>query len=145
LTKGSLIIDTSFIMPTLGVDIGEEVLKCISLFDNYDIFYIEASILEAMWKLVKLIRNDEDMVRVMNGLEAVKSKYHLIIPTPQEYIYAYKVYSLGHRDYIDALLYSVSYMRKKSLLTLDMELIQFIRENGLDARYIITPTEFLKK
>jgi hypothetical protein len=48
------------------------------------------------------------MDRVALGLEAIKRTYKVVDPPPEAYVEAAKIYQGGHRDYIDALHYTVA-------------------------------------
>ncbi len=50
-----LLVDTSFLLPAMGIDTDREVVEAISHFYTAEIYYSEVSILEAMWKIVKVI------------------------------------------------------------------------------------------
>jgi len=51
--KPRILIDTSFSLPALGVEVEEGVLNAISLFRKVEVFYLELSLVEAMWKVLK--------------------------------------------------------------------------------------------
>ncbi len=140
----SILIDTSFLLPTLGFDVSDEIIECIKLLRGYEVHYLEVQLLEAMWKIVKVVKDEEAFGVVEDGLRAIRSGYTLISPEPDEFRVAYRLYELGHRDMVDNLLYSVSLKRGIPLLTTDKELIGFIGDVGWDRKMILTPREFLK-
>ena len=49
-SKPELLVDTTFLLPALGIDVEEEALEAISLFPRFKVYYLEASLLEAIWK-----------------------------------------------------------------------------------------------
>ncbi len=102
-----VLIDTSFLLPALGVNVEEEVLASIALFRRIEVLYLEIAIVEAMWKILRLVPSS-GMERVALGLEAVKRTYKAVDPPPRAYIEAAEIYHKGHRDYIDALHYSTA-------------------------------------
>jgi len=76
-----VLIDTSFILPALGVEVEKEVMDTIPHFRRFEVYYSELSILEAMWKILKVTR-PENLSKVMMGIESVHASYkHLPIPS----------------------------------------------------------------
>ncbi|MEM1569825.1 MAG: PIN domain-containing protein [Candidatus Bathyarchaeia archaeon] len=138
-----VLVDTSFLLPAVGLDVEEEVYDAIKHFHKVEICYIEASILEIMWKIVKLVPESEmNIVRI--GIEAIRSTYTLITPGALAFSEAYSLYHEAHKDLIDNLLYAVSYEQKIPLLTIDQGFIQALKLHGRDISNIITPETFVK-
>lgn len=141
-SKKSLLIDTSFLLPAMGIDVGEEIIETVKHFHEFKVCYIEASILEAMWKIIKMISPDK-FERIREGLEAITNTYKLVSPPPKAYIDACKLYQEGHEDYIDNLLYATSKELNIQLLTIDRTFIKFLQEREHPTDNIVTPSEFL--
>lgn len=140
--KPKVLIDTSFLLPALGVDVENEVLDSIALFRRAEVFYLEVALVEAMWKILRVIP-PSGMDRVAIGLEAIKRTYQVVDPPPEAYVEAAKIYHRGHRDYIDALHYSVAKALAIPFLTIDRAFIRYLVENGYKVEgVIITPGEF---
>ncbi len=80
--------------------------------------------------------------RFEHGLKSIieSGKYKRIIENSEIFIHALELYSLGHRDIIDNILYADSRYFNLKLLTLDKELIDFIRDRKLK-NTILTPDE----
>lgn len=136
--KPSLLIDTTFLLPALGVEIEEEAMNVIRYFDKFKIYYTRFGLLEAMWKIIGIVpKKYLDRIRI--GLEAIKNTYYLLETPVEAYIEAYKILSEGHRDYIDALYYGVSQSTKTPFLTIDHEFIDFLEKHGYDISLIYTP------
>lgn len=138
-----VLLDTSFILPTLGIDVGEEVEEKLKKLDEVDaeIYYSRISILESLWVAAKLMKNQAfDMERFIQGLKSVmeSGRYLKVEENAQTFIDALKLYELGHRDIIDDLLYAISINFGLKFLTLDTELRGFIQSKKLND----TLTEF---
>jgi len=138
-----VLLDTSFILPTLGIDVGEEVEEKLKKLDEVDaeIYYSHISILESLWVAAKLMKNQAfDMERFIQGLKSVmeSGRYLKVEENAQTFIDALKLYELGHRDIIDDLLYAISINFGLKFLTLDTELRGFIQSKKLND----TLTEF---
>jgi len=138
-----VLLDTSFILPTLGIDVGEEVEEKLKKLDEVDaeIYYSRISILESLWVAAKLMKNQAfDMERFIQGLKSVmeSGRYLKVEENAQTFIDDLKLYELGHRDIIDDLLYAISINFGLKFLTLDTELMGFIQSKKLND----TLTEF---
>ncbi len=105
--KPRFLVDTSFLLPAMGVEAEGKVMNAIKHFRKTEVNYLEASILEAMWKIIKVVPVDK-IERVREGIAAIMETYKQVVPHPEAYIDAYKLYHEGHRDYIDNLLYATS-------------------------------------
>ncbi|BDB98547.1 PIN domain-containing protein [Saccharolobus caldissimus] len=117
-----VLIDTSFILPALGIDVGEEVLENIKKFPNHEIYFTDFSIIEAMWVMKKLIRRGEkiDYNSVKIGLKSLFNTYKLVKIPRLAYIKALK--DDRHKDLIDLLLYYTASIYGMKFLTLDEKL-----------------------
>lgn len=62
-----LLIDTTFLLPALGVKVEDEAMEVIPLFRRFEVYYLEAGLLEALWKVLKLIPVDK-LSRVRTGI-----------------------------------------------------------------------------
>ena len=114
-------IDTSFLLPTLGIDTDSKVLEAISYFDAIQVFYLDVSILEAMWSIIKKVPFEKQDV-INKGLFAIQETYRLISPPPNAYIQAWEMYQTIHKDFIDNLLYTTSRMLNLLFLTICIKL-----------------------
>ncbi|RLG46024.1 MAG: hypothetical protein DRO06_05115, partial [Thermoproteota archaeon] len=134
-----VLVDTTFLLPTLGVRVEEEAEEVIPLLSSVRVYYVEVSILEAFWKYVKL---GADAEVFEEGLKAIRSTYELLTPGPRSYSLAMELYSLGHRDLIDDLIYASSRESGIHLLTIDSAFLDFLRDNGLPTASVLTPDAF---
>jgi len=131
-----VLLDTSFILPSLGIDVGEKVSKGLRLLASKasEIHYSSFSILESLWVLAK---TSEDTCstpeRFTSGLRGVmeSGRYKRLNEDPKTMNEAFRLYKLGHKDMIDNILYASSTQLDLRLLTLDNDLKSFIQAKGL--------------
>ena len=137
-----LLLDTSFLLPVLGFETSKRVMNAFQKLDKYVLYYNEISILEVLWKIMKVIDgSDEEIARVLEGVRAIRKTIENIVIDDETVENAMKIYNLGHRDMIDNLLYSLAAANKLRLLTVDDKLLKFIEEHKLQKEAIITPEE----
>ena len=135
-----LLLDTSFLLPTLGFETSDRIMKAIPKLVNYELYYSGLSILEALWKITKKIKGtDDEIQRIADGVEAINETMKPIIIDNEAVKNSIKMYLLGHRDMIDNLLYSIALSNKIKLLTIDTKLIEFVTKHKLPSHYIIEP------
>lgn len=144
--KGSrrlrILLDTSFLLPILGFDTSKRIISAYPRLREHELHYSDLSILEAMWKIIKRIRGtDEEVRRVAEGVEAMRSSMRSVAVDGESLQLAVRMYILGHKDMIDNLLYSVSLTQGLRLLTVDEELMKFIKREELPAHPIMLPEE----
>ena len=143
-SKPRLLVDTTFLLPALGIDVEENALSAISLFHRFEINYLEVGLLEALWKVLKLVPEDR-LSRVELGLRAIRRSYHLISPSSEALIRAIIIYRDGQGDYIDALHYTTARVEGIPFLTMDLGLIDFLRRRGYEVEGIVyTPDNVIK-
>ena len=109
---------------------GERVASAIELFKQVEVFYLEVSLLEAMWKLLR-VASEKVLDRVEEGLKAIRETYSLLEPPPEAFIDAYRLYLTARRT---GLL----------LLTIDQSLVSFLLEKSYPAEFV-TPPEKLQR
>lgn len=142
--KPRVLVDTTFLLPALGVEVEEEALKAIKLFRKLEIYYIEIGIIEAMWKILKVMSPEHlDIIRV--GLDSIRKTYNRLDIPVEAYLEAYRIYSEGHRDYIDALYYSTAKTSKIPWLTIDEEFIKFLEQHNYEIEGVVYTLENLEK
>jgi len=97
-----------------------------------EVFYSRFSILESLWVVAKLTRGKVDEAFSVGLRSVVESgRYREVKEDAWVFREALRLYALGHRDMIDNLLYASSLRYGLQLLTLDRELKEFVRRNGL--------------
>jgi predicted nucleic-acid-binding protein len=130
------LLDTPFLLPTIGIDVGEEVLTALKKLDSIkaEIYYSRFSILETLWLAARLSKNMSfDNERFIRGLRSIieGGRYVKVEESSEIFEEALRMYGLGHRDMIDNILYATSSSLNINLLTLDRELKQFISDKKL--------------
>ncbi|MCK4400199.1 PIN domain-containing protein [Candidatus Bathyarchaeota archaeon] len=131
-----VLLDTSFLLPSLGVEVGREVARGLGGLAEAEaeIYYSRFSVLESLWVVVRLLRNGAfDGDRFSLGLRSVTDggRYRLLEEGAHAYSEGLRLYRLGHRDMIDNILYASSVSHGIRFLTLDKELEEFIEDMGL--------------
>ncbi len=142
--KNKVLIDTSFLLPALGIDVEEEVIETIALFRHIEVYYLEIGLLEAMWKILKIVPYNK-LDRVKIGIEAIRNTYNLMIIPHEAYIEAVKIYRLGYNDFIDALYYTTAKTKGIPWLTIDYSFIDFLSKKGFPVEGTILTPEELKR
>lgn len=140
-----VLLDTSFILPTLGIDVGKEVLVGLEKLSEIraEIYYSRFSILEALWIAARLAKNKVlDVERFEQGLRSIlESNRYVEVPVKAEvFSEALRLWVMGHKDIIDNILYATTIVFDLKLLTLDAELREFIHDKGLRDT-LITPKD----
>ncbi len=142
--KPSILIDTTFLLPALGVSVEKEAEEVIPYFRELNVYYLEVGLLEAMWKIMKVVPQDK-LRRVKIGIEAIRNTYKLLEPPAKAYIEAIEIYYKGHKDYIDALYYATAKNTNIPLLTIDYVLIEFLRKHNYEIEGVILTPNKLRK
>jgi len=137
-----LLLDTSFLLPILGFETSDRVMRAFCKLSSYELYYNDVSILEALWKIVKVVKGvEEELSRIVEGITAIREtmKYAAIDGKAVEN--AVYMYKLGHKDMVDNLLYSVAVSRNLKLLTIDKDLVEFLEKHSLARDIVISPEE----
>jgi predicted nucleic-acid-binding protein len=138
-----VLIDTSFLLPALGIEVEKEVTEAIKHFYSAEVYYLEESLLEAMWKVLRVVP-PEELKTIEEGINAIRNTYAMLVPRSSSYSKAYMLCRKGHRDFIDNLLYAASLDEKIFFLTIDKTFIGFLKSMREDISLILTPLEFIK-
>ena len=146
-----ILLDTSFLLPFMGFKTDEVVMNCIEKLRDYEVYYSELSILEALWKITKKIRelssgqnyNRNDVVEiVVNGIRAIRRDLNRAEIAEEAVKEAIKLYMLGHRDLIDNILYGITATQEDmKFLTIDESLKAFIKSRNLRSDVFIEPLD----
>ncbi len=140
LTNKEILVDTSFLLPALGIDVEEIVYQAIKKFKKYNVYYLDVSLLEAMWIILKKVSyEDKNTVRI--GIESIRNTYRKLEVTAEHLIMAWEIYENAHKDFIDNILYSVSHIENKPFLTIDKKLKKNLKNAGYSVKNIIFPSE----
>ena len=131
-----VLLDSTFILPTLGIDTGEGVSKGLKRLaqTEAEIYCSRFSILEALWVAAKVSGSgDLDAESFRLGLRSILEggRYTRVEEDSEIFNEALRLHMLGHRYAIDNILYASSIRLNLKLLTLDAELGEFIHKKGL--------------
>ncbi len=142
-SQGSkLLLDTSFLLPILGFDTSERIIKAFLKLKGYELYYSDLSILEALWKIIKKIKGTKEEVdRVKEGIVAIRETMKKSVINEEAAQKAMEMYLLGHKDMVDNLLYSIALTQGLKLLTVDTRLLRFVKGKKLPTHPIIFPEE----
>ncbi|MBD3408115.1 MAG: PIN domain nuclease [Candidatus Lokiarchaeota archaeon] len=143
--KQMILLDTSFLLPSLGIEVEKEVMETLSklVSDDTSLFYSEWSILECSWIAIRQIKGDNyDQSLFRRGLLSITKTevYNLIQPDPEDYLNALTLYQKGHHDMMDNLLYTTALRKQYRFLTIDYDLSRFISKNQIE-NIILTPED----
>lgn len=137
-----VLLDTSFLLPVLGFETSDRVMRVFQKLGSYELYYSEISILEALWKIVKTVKGvEEELTRIEEGVVAIRESMKHAPINSEAVKNAIHMYKLGHKDMVDNLLYSIAMSNKLKLLTVDNELIEFLEKHDLTKEYIAAPEE----
>ena len=140
--KNKILLDTSFLLPILGFDTSDRVMRAFHKLSSYELYYNDVSILEALWKIVKIVEGaEEQLLRIGEGIRAIRETVKYASIDEEAIKNAIYMYKLGHKDMVDNLLYSIAVSKKLKLLTVDSDLIKFIEKHGLPKDNIVMPEE----
>jgi len=103
-----ILLDTSFLLPSLGFKTDREILGTMPCHINHEIHYSDLSLLEAMWKIMKHIKNREEIDIVLRGLDLLRRTFKHEKLDERSVKIAFEMYAKGRRDLIDDLLYGIS-------------------------------------
>lgn len=153
------LFDTSFILPFCRIQIKvdnfqKEMLEVKKLFENEkkSIKLSSCSFLEAKWKAISMQKKnqrEELLVHVNNAIESiVHSSVFQIIPSEsisQIQALADILYSNGHSDYMDCLIFSTGKYYDCSIVSMEIEIQKQLQDiPGWDTLRFITWKEFYK-
>jgi predicted nucleic-acid-binding protein len=139
-----VLIDTSFLLPALGIEVEKEIIEAVKHFHSAEVHYLEVSVLEAMWKVIRVVPPEKLKV-IEEGINAIQNTYTTSVPRPSSYAKALMLYRKGHRDFIDNLLYAVSVEEEVFFLTIDEAFISFLKSIREDMSLILTPLDFVRR
>ncbi len=114
------------ISPLLGFKINNAVLESLPLVKLCKVYYSNVSILEALWKIAKVIKDREQARTVLESVELLRSSFKRVESDEKALGIAIELYWRRHKDFIDNILYGVSISKNLKLLTIDKGLRIFI-------------------
>lgn len=141
-----VLLDTSFLLPTLGVDVREitssdlELIRTASKKARFHCSYVSfVEILGLVGKESKRV----DSKTVSSGLGSLLGSglYEWTNPSPAAIRLALELRTKGHKDNIDNLLYATAADSKMLFLSLDDDLRRFLAKAGYDTSLIVKAGE----
>jgi len=131
-----VLLDTSFILPSFGIETGKEVLDGLGRLEDVKagIYYSRFSILESLWVIARISKGGAfDADRFDLGLRSIleSGKYEEVREDTGAFTEALKLRLLGHNDMVDNILYACSVAFNLKFLTLDDELNDFVQAKRL--------------
>ena len=136
-----VLVDTTFLLPTLGIDVGKQTTRVLRKLAEVEaeIYYSPFSLLESLWVMSRNVKNSTfDIEQFSQGLRSImdSGRYLRLNESAEVYREAMRLYTLGHADLIDNILYSSSVHFGIRFLTLDRMLTDFITEKGLENTFL---------
>lgn len=132
-----VLLDTSFILPTLGIGVGPDVRRALQdlAHGNVDAYFSSFSLLESLWQAAKLKKSatfDEKLF--LEGMKSILDSgvYLRSDEGFEAYRKATELLGLGHKDLIDNMLYGNSVVNGLKFLTVDSALRSFLRKHELE-------------
>ncbi len=126
-----VLLDTSLLLPTLGVDV-ERADKILKKLRNHKLYYSDFSILECLWVVSSLKKKGQfDRDSFETGIRSIFECYAKAEINAEIILRAFEIYEMGHKDIIDCILYSIALGNDTKFASLDNELKEFVRSNNL--------------
>lgn len=140
-----VLLDTSFVLPSFGIETGKEVLDGLKRLENVKaaIYYSRFSIVESLWVAARLSKSGAfDADRFDLGLRSIleSGKYEEVREDAGAFNEALRLRMLGHNDMVDNILYASSVAFNLKFLTLDDELNDFVQAKRL-SNTIMSPRD----
>ena len=132
-----VLLDTSFLLPTVGIDAKREVLRGLESLAHMGVqaCFSQFSILELFYAVKKFKKSGAfDKARFEDGLRSILDGgiYERTEEGSDAFLRADELRELGHVDMVDNILYGSSVTNGLKLLTVDQALRSFIRGHGLE-------------
>ena len=131
LSISSILLDTSFILPTLGIAVSgvtPEAIKFLAEVPQTEIYYSRFSVLESLWVATRISNAVSDAETVQLGLRSIIEghRYKRVEEDSEIFKEAFRLYRLGHKDMIDNILYASALSLGLLLWTFDDQLKKFV-------------------
>ena len=126
-----ILLDTSLLLPTLGIEV-ERADKILKKLRDYELYYSDFSILECLWVVNSLKRKGKfDRDSFETGIKSIFECYAKAEINAEIILRAFEIYEMGHKDIIDCILYSIALSNNMKFASLDSELKKFVENNNL--------------
>ncbi|MEM1626376.1 MAG: PIN domain-containing protein [Sulfolobaceae archaeon] len=137
LEASELIVDTSFLLPYLGIKVKE--ISDLNL-DDKKLYYPALMLTELFAVVIKEAKKVglEDLPKeAIDGFLYINYGINLIQPSEYDLSLAYKIIKKGWSDIFDAILYSTHVRTQLPVITLDRKFIEFLIKYNFDVKNII--------
>jgi len=135
LRVSEVIVDTSFLLPYIGLRVKEVSYDVINELREIKIHYPYLMLPELIGAVIKVAKKmgleniPRYALRSFNSL-VYGDEINLITPTEEDLRIAYELVRAGLSDLFDAILYATAERTGIKALTMDEELIEFLRNHG---------------
>ncbi|OLS25488.1 MAG: hypothetical protein HeimC3_14770 [Candidatus Heimdallarchaeota archaeon LC_3] len=147
-----LLLDTSFLLPTVGIDIDNEILKkCLKKLENdfstFELFYSQINLVEISWvylnerKSPNISSDHEQTFQI--GMKSIETYYQELNIPPTNYLEAINIKYLGHSDLFDCLHYINSKNQQIQFLSLDDIFFKFLKKNNFSTKFYLLAKDFI--
>jgi len=140
-----LILDTSFIVPLLGINISGQplVIKKLSGVKFLYPILMLPELIGVLFKILKKERVDTIPIEVLVSFDALiyGGLVELIPPDSSDVELVYELIKLGWKDVFDGILYATAEKLRVLALTLDVEFRNFLKKQGFNYWMLVTPKD----
>ncbi|MEM2940539.1 MAG: PIN domain-containing protein [Thermoproteota archaeon] len=142
-----LILDTSFILPYLGVKvIGIDEKDLGKITENYEPYYPLLLLVElqgVVFKEARKLSLKEIPKKAIDSFISLVYGEHvkMIPPAEEDLNTSYELISSGWNDIFDTILYAVSKRTRIKVLTMDTAFRNFLKEKKFDHKLLLTMNE----
>ncbi len=142
LSEKRIILDTSFLLPYIGLKIKEFDIENIKLLKNIELYYPYVMLPELIGTVIKIARRKmlksipETALKGFNSI-VYGDHIHLINLVDQDLKIAYSLMLNGLKDMFDAMFYATSRRTGIKAITLDDSLVRFLKENNFNIENVI--------
>ena len=145
LSEGKIILDTSFLLPYVGLRVKEVRTEIMNWLKEIDQYYPYMMIPELVGVIIRVSRKmtmDSIPDQALKGFNSIVygDSIRLIGPMDKDLSIAYALMRRGLRDLFDAILYATSRRVGIKAITMDNSLVEFLKRNNFEADNIILIT-----
>ncbi len=145
LSESKIILDTSFLLPYVGLRVKEVRTEIMNWLREIDQYYPYMMIPELVGVIIRVSRKmNVDLIpdQALKGFNSIVygDSIRLIEPMDEDLSIAYDLTRRGLRDIFDAILYATSRRLGIKAITMDSSLVEFLKRNNFEADNIILIT-----
>ncbi|RLI45174.1 PIN domain-containing protein [Candidatus Bathyarchaeota archaeon] len=145
LSESKIILDTSFLLPYVGLRVKEVRTEIMNWLREIDQYYPYMMIPELVGVIIRVSRKmnvDSIPDQALKGFNSIVygDSIRLIEPMDEDLSIAYDLTRRGLRDIFDAILYATSRRLGIKAITMDSSLVEFLKRNNFEADNIILIT-----